>query len=278
MVIKMLIDFHMHSDTSADSKQSIREIYDTAVEKGLHHICITNHMEHSEIRKGDYHQSMTDKEIQRCRSEIDELNKEGKVQVSFGVEIDYADEDEEDIRLFLSEHEFDFVLGSIHYCEGWNLGNPNNNEKMKDIPHRRVIDEYFLLLKNAIKSGLFDVMSHLDIYKRVLDDPGLDELKDEWDEVAELLLKHDIGFEINTSHTKLVEGSTYPGNEIIDYLVGKGIKKITTGSDAHRSEYVGHNISDVLDHLRRIGVTQVYRFEKRLPIPEDICDISHRNQ
>jgi histidinol-phosphatase (PHP family) len=246
---------------------SIREIYEEAVRKGIKKICVTNHHEPSEVSQKNFDYSLTEEKIRQCISEVNELKKDGKCEIFFGIEMSYIEEEEGYIRDFLKKHKFDLVLGSVHYVQGWALGNWSNKEKMKDLDHEELREEYFENLKKAIKTRMFDVMTHLDLYKRVLNEPEFGKLKQYWEEIAELLIQNNVGFEINTSHSKKVPGGTYPDREIIKLMVRKGVKTITIGSDAHRLEDIGRGLADAEALLKTLGVKNVYFFDKRQPKP-----------
>ena len=269
----MLIDFHIHSNTSSDNKMTIKEAYEAAAALGLKHICITNHHEPSEIKKGDYKQSMTAEELENTKNHIEELKKDGRVQIWFGVEMSYTEKEEEYIQSYLAKHSFDFVLGSIHYNAGHIMSDQKTREKLKDAdPY--IIDsirkEYFMNLKKAIRSGLFDAISHPDIYRRAITEIPFSEEKYEWIDVADNLLNSGTGFEINTSQSKTEPDGTYPRREVIELMIRKGVKKITIGSDAHAATDIGRNIGKTENLLKSLGVKEIYRFEKRQPIPEQL--------
>lgn len=273
----MIIDFHIHSDTSSDNKMNIKDIYEAAAAKGIKHICITNHHEPSEITKGDFRQSMTDDELESTKRQIEELKKDSRVKIYFGVEMSYTEENEEYIRKYLAGNGFDFVLGSIHYTNGMVVSDAKNREKMQGKDPAKVRQEYLRLLKKAIKTKLFDVMSHLDIYQRILDDIPFEQAKKDWEEVADLMVENGVGFEMNTSKSKPYSnivpprpGSTYPSKEIIKLLVNRGVRRITIGSDAHALEEIGHELDGATEFLKSIGIKEVYRFEKREAIPEPL--------
>ncbi len=270
MVTTMILDFHIHSNTSSDNKMTIREAYEAAVSAGLKHICITNHHEPFEVKNGEYKQSMTDQELENTKKQICELKKDGRVKIWFGVEMSYTEEEEEDIREYLAKNDFDFVLGSVHYNAGYVMADSRTREKLKNADHNAIRQEYFKNLKKAIKSKLFDVISHLDIYKRAISEVPFSEEKYEWIDVADNLLHCGVGFEINTSHSHKITDGTYPRREVIELLVRKGLKKITIGSDAHTPQDIGRNITKIEELLKSLGIKEVYRFEKREAIPEKI--------
>ncbi|MFC1741226.1 histidinol-phosphatase HisJ family protein [Nanoarchaeota archaeon] len=267
MVIEMLMDFHIHSNVSSDCKMSIREAYESAVEKGIKNICITNHHEPSEVVKGDFQQSLTDENLATYRATVDELKKDGRVNIFFGIEMCYTEDEEEYIKEFLTKHSFDFVLGSLHYVDGIPVSHTEAREEAKDLDHGELYREYLRLLKKAIQTGLFDVIGHIDIYKKAISEPDFESVRAEWEEVASLLVENDTGFEINTSWSRTVPDGMYPDIKILKVLLEKGVKKITLGSDAHHPEHLGRNFESVIKVLKDLGVKQVHIFNKREPKP-----------
>ena len=267
----IITDYHVHSDTSADNKMKLRELYEAAAAKGIKHICVTNHYEMNEVKAGEYKQSMTEEELAAYREEVRELQKDGRVDIAFGIEMGYTEAEEEDIRAFLERNEFDFVLGSVHHSGGHEVAVKDMNKKLKGkIDQKECRDEYFRVLKEGIKSRLFDVMSHLDIYIRAYEEASFSEAKHHWEDIADLLIENDVGFEINTCKPLLFGEGTHPSQEVIEYLVKRGVKLITVGSDAHKPEQVGQGLEDAVGFLKSLGVKYIYRYEKRRPIPEPI--------
>lgn len=252
-----MIDFHIHSDTSRDNRNTIREIYAAAEKKGVKRICITNHHEFSDTT--DYDLTLSDKKIKKCREEIAALR--GSTEVLFGVEMGYDEENEDKIRAFLHTNDFDFVIGSVHFVEGFAVSDSRNSPRFSPTAWK----EYFRLLQKAIVFGEFDVIGHIDVFVKTLRHPGFGALKPRWEEVADLLLQHNTGFEINTSRHLQDPDAFYPEPEVIELLIKKGIRTITYGSDAHTYERIGHNYDKVVALLKSLGVRQLCTFRKRRP-------------
>ena len=79
------------------------------------------------------------------------------------------------------------------------------------------------------------------------------------------MLKHKIGFEINTSRHREAANGFYPHPRVIELLVKKGVRTITYGSDSHVYETIGHNYDRVVALLKSLGITQLCMFTKRKP-------------
>lgn len=250
-----MIDFHIHSDTSLDNKNLIGEIYKKAEEKGLRCICITNHHEFRDT--SGYGLTLSDEKIRICREEISELH--GTTKVLFGVEMGYDESSEEDIRAFLRKNEFDFVIGSVHFVEGLAVSDSRNRGRFSPA----ALDEYFRLLRKAIAFGEYDVIGHIDVFVKTLEYPDFEVLKPRWEEIAELMLEHDTGFEINTSRGLQVSGGFYPDPKVIELFVRKGIRTITYGSDSHTYDRIGHNYDKAVALLKSLGVNRLCMFARR---------------
>ena len=264
----MILDFHLHSNTSPDTKLEVEEIYTEAVRKGIKYVCITNHHEfYNRLSKMGF--TLTEKKLKNCLSDIKQLNLNKNTTLFFGTEIGYWQEYENPIKDFINSVQFDFVIGSVHGLPGLEVSDSRTRFKLVGRPklQRKIVDDYFLKLKEAIKSQLFDVIGHIDIYKRIMPEPKFVNLKVQWEEIADLLIENNVGFEINTSYTnhfgKNPELAVYPSKEIIKLFVQKGVKKITIGSDTHRIEQLGNQIDDVEKYLKSLGVKQICYFEKR---------------
>jgi histidinol-phosphatase (PHP family) len=123
--------------------------------------------------------------------------------------------------------------------------------------------EYFRLLRAAIQSGLFDCMAHIDLFRKNM--PNVPFVAGHWEEVADLLVAHDVGFEINTSYAMKEPGTFHPSFEVAQILVARGARKIAIGSDAHREERVGEGIDATEDVLRSLGLHEACYFGDRVP-------------
>ena len=264
----MISDLHTHSDTSPDNVQTIREIYEAAVKKGLEYICITNHHEFvSQSVKEGY--VLDTEKIRRYKEDFKILPKNRKIQIFFGTEIGYCEDREKETRDFIKAHNFDFVIGSVHWVDQFHVPDSRTRWELKDKPElqREVIEKYFIQVKKAISSGLFDVIGHIDVYKKVIPEPSFETLKGQWTEVADLLVKSKVGFEVNTSYKNYFGEkpvpSIYPSREIIELFLERGVKIITIGSDGHSPDRIGDQIDLVEEMLRGLGVQEICYFKNR---------------
>jgi histidinol-phosphatase (PHP family) len=115
-----------------------------------------------------------------------------------------------------------------------------------------------------VRSGLCDIISHLDVPKRSGRIPGrrgLEELNLTLQEIA----RADLCIEINTSgyrHADLEVKETYPALSIVEQAMKLNIPFIVN-SDAHAPDQVGLKFGEIESLLREKGCRQLARFKQR---------------
>jgi len=161
----------------------------------------------------------------------------------------------------LRQYDFDYVLGSIHFINGWGFDNPANIHEYKKYDLWELYQQYFYTLGQAAGSGLFDVIAHPDLIKKFGFNPGHD-LGGVYREVLQQISDSGACVEINTAGLRVPKNEVYPSPEFIKLCFESKIP-VCLGSDAHRPELVGADFHLVLELLRSIGYNQVVTFNKR---------------
>ena len=261
----MIMDFHTHSNTSFDSVMSVKELIKNAKLKGIKNICITNHYEPKVKDMTGFH--LTEKKLEDYKKELNELKKEiTGINIYFGVEVGYDKDSEKETREFLKNNKFDFVIGSNHFVEEyWVSSKRMMRENDKKYNYFELMNLFFESLKNLIKSDMFDVIRHIDIIRKTIPEYKYENHITEWKEIAKLMKKYDIGFEINTSLGRILGhiDHAYPEKRLRKLLIDEGIDIITIGSDAHKTEDIGNNILEAKASLKELGINKLCIFKQR---------------
>jgi histidinol-phosphatase (PHP family) len=71
-----------------------------------------------------------------------------------------------------------------------------------------------------------------------------------------------MAIEINTSGFLKEIGSQYPDDVIIKEIIQRNIP-LLLGSDAHRPEYIGYMFEEIIEKLRKLGLSHLCIYEKR---------------
>ncbi len=240
-------DYHMHPNLLKKPEQSDLFI-ERAIELGFDEICFTDHMPFTVT--GDEHDRIPFGKVseycEKVREKADEYKD--KIIIKTGIEIDYHPTCIKEIEQVLSAGDFDYIIGSSHLnIAGFNIP----MEKTTRTEFARLVLENYL---SAAKSGYFDTISHLDVYRWVfsaypLIDDGYTYKSNEAiiHQIFEVLQKTGVNLEINAA--PLYKGfdslGAYPENEILNLSKNYNINYIY-GSDAHSFDKVGYEYDNLI--------------------------------
>lgn len=277
-----MIDYHVHPDYSIDAEPfSMADYCRKAVQMGLREICFTTHCEFDPLRRHlDW--------FVRCRGEVLPMHPTGWLDTYFaeimecstffagqgllvkaGLEAGYDRGLERDIENVVNHYPFDFVIGSVHCLD--HVAISSGRESGAYFAGKgpgEVAKAYFTTLREAIQTGLFDVIGHLDIYRRHgfrFLGPEIDEVHREYmEEIFNLMVKTGTGLEINTSSLRHGQGLFCPGQEILNEAARKGVRYFTVGSDCHRLSELGQGVNEAVNLAKKCGLG-ISVYEKRKP-------------
>lgn len=259
----MNFDYHMHTRLS-DGANSHEEMILSAIEKGFgeigfsDHFCIRHKTKWAVTKDGII---TLEKKVKEMREKFGD-----RINILFGLEVDYFPEMEEDLRKTLAQYDFDYVIGSVHYLDNWNY-----DTDLSLYPRYKsdyLYEWYFAELHKAVRSGLFDYMAHPDLIKkhRIWPDTPKTGL---FRETAKIFAAAGAAFEVNTSGKDRPCGEFFPGKEFLTELFNAGVP-VTLGSDSHRADQIGRHFDDAKNLLRETGYHSLVRFKQRKRISEPI--------
>jgi histidinol-phosphatase (PHP family) len=175
-----------------------------------------------------------------------------RVELLVGVEADYLPGTEAAYRALLADPRVDYVLGSVHYFDGFHVYDRRRWRDVTDVDAVHV--RYHQLVRAAARTGLFDVMAHIDAVKG-RGHRASAAIDGEWDETVRVLADTGVAVEINASGYRKC-GEAFPAWEAVERLHAAGVP-LTYGSDAHHPSEVLHGWPDVHAGLLARGVTQL---------------------
>lgn len=241
----MKIDGHTHPNLLKIPSQG-DEFIRCAIELGFDSIIFTDHMPFSVT--GDEHDRIPfGKVSDYCKAVRQLADKYGDViDVRCGIEIDYRKSCEDEIREVLSCGSFDRVLGSSHLnIKGFGIpfGKISRTEYAAE-----VIENYI----SAAESGLFDVMTHIDVYRWVFSENVTYPLEDDGFCVKSIegllrrlfavMEKKDVALEFNAAplFKRFDSDGAYPSADILRVASDYDLRYVY-GSDAHAAHHVGYS-------------------------------------
>lgn len=249
-------DYHMHSSFS-DGRSLPEEYIGYALTAGLSEIGFSDHLSVI-VNLSD--NNMNPANISSYINHLSKLKEETKnIKVRIGLEVDYFEGKEKEIRDFLRKQPLDYVIGSVHY-----LGNNSVDHGKEIYEHENInklFESYFDSVCSAISSGLFDIIGHCDLIRIYGYKPSYDP-EPLYRKLAKTMKEHNVVFEVNTNGRNRPLADFYPNRKYLHIFREENVP-VCVNSDAHMPLRVGQYFDEVYELLRYIGYTEMAIFEKR---------------
>lgn len=264
----MIVDYHMHLRSPTEevdhTVEAAERFVEVARDRGVDEIGFTEHVYYfrqtRELWSLPY-------QLERCVYDLDrycdavlEAKRRG-LPVKLGLEVDYVPGRERETHDLLEPHPWDFLLGSIHWIEGHGIDQEPG--LWAHFPVEEVWRRYFIALRGAARSGLFDVLSHPDLVKIFGRRPRDEHVVLHHEETADAIeAVGNVAVEVSTAGLRKPVGELYPDPELLAACKARGIP-VTTASDAHVPADVGRDFDQAVELLRGAGYETVTVFEAR---------------
>ncbi|WDH97959.1 histidinol-phosphatase [Paenibacillus urinalis] len=266
----MKFDLHTHHFRCGHADGNIRDYVEAGISAGLAAIGISDHTPYfgSEEEQPFPKIAMAKAELRHYVQEVLDIKKEyeGKIDVLLGIESDFFPEVAQIYHETLSKYPFDYIIGSVHSTGGVSIFNKNRWKGLDDQASLQVKEAYYDLIRQSARSGMFQILGHIDAmkgnYPAFADIPASKAI----DETLKVIAEEKIAIEINTSGKTKLCGGWYPADEILERAHYYGVY-VTFGSDAHKPSRVGDEWEEVRTRLIDIGFTEwVYYKQKQIQI------------
>ena len=258
----MLVDYHTHTALCKHADGNAEEYIAHAVQRGLTEIGCSDH---APMPNGfDLQHRMTiDQFHQEYKPAVLALREKykGTIAVKFGLEGDFYPGTESWVREFNSQHEFDYIIGSVHYLGEWGFDNPVFVHRYEEKDVDEVYEQYYQHIKRSAAARLFDIIGHCDLVKKFGHRPSRN-MEEVLREVFKVVKQADMAVEINTSGLRKPVKEVYPSVQILAILKELRIP-LSVGSDAHTPTDVGKNLDVARELVERFGGGKISVFTRR---------------
>lgn len=253
-------DYHMHTALCGHAVGSLREYVQQAINIGLKEIGFSDHapMVHERV----HWVTMDMRQLPLYHRLIDEVKEEfsGKIVIKYALEADFIEGYENKTKEIIDSYPYDYIIGSVHYVNGWAIDDPLTLERWKTADINQVWRDYFHLLRQSAKSGLFHIIGHSDLPKKFGHRPTVD-MTAEVKKTAEVFKESGVAVEINTAGLRKPIAEMYPSLEYLKIYNQAGVP-LTFGSDSHRPEDVGKNFKEAIELAKAAGYREYVSFAK----------------
>lgn len=259
------MNYHIHT-VHSDGENTIDEFVQKAIELGFNEIGFSEHL--VILPSGDVGwESIRPDCLESYMKEVELLRKRNKrvISIKSGLEIEYFPETEVLIKTLISGLEFDYLMGSIHrlgdfqfdltsFIPAW--------QAMKEDEIYEIYRRYFSALNPMIRSGLFDVVAHLDIIKKFGFRPARSPRDEVVEETINLISKEGLCLEVNASGLRHAVGEIYPQSEYLRMCRDRDIP-ITLGTDAHKIEHLESGLEELIKLIENMDYNEITLFDRQ---------------
>lgn len=257
-----MFDFHMHSTVSQDGRSAPEDMVRAAAERGMKEICFTDHIDYQALPLASGWVYDT---AQYSRA-YDHLSTPG-LKIRKGMEFGMAEDNAPLLAAELGKRPYDFVIGSVHFVDGWDVYLP---PYWQTVTVEQAYRDYLEAVYRCVQAHEdFDVLGHLTYICKCSGNPTkaplrYEEHREILDEILKTLAEKGKGMELNTSGI-IKCGFMLPTIDFFRRFKELGGTIVTVGSDAHEAARVGLYNHEACALLREI-FGYVCTFEDRRPI------------
>lgn len=259
-----MVDCHVHSVFSEDSKINFDEAINKALNIGISGITFTDHYEF-EFKRLQF-------DFDKRREAIDKaISKTGNsVKILEGVEIGFHPHILNEIKNLVTQKPWDFVISSVHVVGRDDIA---EEEYYKSKSRNEAIELYLKTIYDSVSlSDYFDVVGHIGYICRYMPYEDKSFSYKDYSDLLEMIFKKIVdkgkGIEVNTaglSERYKEVGTPHPNFDSIKRYLELGGEIITLGSDSHNVDRIGADFAFAAKELKNLGAKYITHFEKRNP-------------
>lgn len=243
----------------------MRAYVEAALALGLDEIAFTDHIPLYFLPGDDPDPTiaMTRAELPGYVDEVLALREEfvGRIDVLLGLEADYAEGHEAALKEILDAHDWDVVLGSVHWVSGDWIDAPNSGVRHEREGSAALWNEYYRLLAKAASTGLFDVLTHFDLPKKFGHRMPAAIAGAEAEAVRAARAAGE-AVEVSSAGLRKAVAEEYPAPPLLARLVAAGVP-IVFSSDAHAPAEVAWGRERIEAAALAAGAREHLSFRKR---------------
>jgi histidinol-phosphatase (PHP family) len=254
-------DYHLHTPLCRHAEGDPVEYAARAVARGLTEIGFSDHAPLPEDDFDDWR--MRGEQLDEYVAAVERARRATpQLRIRLGLEVDYLPGTEAWVRELAARHPWDYFIGSVHYVSReWDIDNPAKRTRWEQQDPWEVWSAYAERLREAVESGLFDLLGHLDLCKKFGHRPERDPTP-LFRPVLEAAARRGTAVEINTAGLRKECREMYPAPALLRLAREVGTP-VTFGSDAHRPDEVGADFPAAVALARAAGYRESARFAGR---------------
>ena len=261
-----MVDAHVHLEKGSYCIEWIQEFIQYALSRKINEIYF---LEHTHIFKecsslyaemsyyNEYQNNWYRKKYENARplkeytDFIDKMKKERfPIKLKFGLEVCYSPEHIKDIENIKNMYSFDFLVGSIHFIDGWAFSHKKQPWRKENSNLNDLYKRYYELVYELVESNLFSGLAHPNSLQCFGAYP-IGDYDAEYNRIARALKENNMYIE-ESSGLAINYGDTELGmsGKMLKAMILQNVQ-ILTASDAHIPQDVGELICEMNDLISK---------------------------
>lgn len=227
----MHIDYHTHHERCGHAVGKLEEYVQRGIALGLQQLGLSDHLPLIHVNPETYYPEMAMPlaELPRYVEECLNLKERyrGKIELRVGLEADYIEGYEEQIRELLSPYPWDYLIGSVHFLGEWDITDHRQTHGWEGKDVMEVYRRYYDAVRKSALSGLYDIIGHMDVIKRFGYGPQTPEGKAEVRELEldalRAIASSGIAMELNASGLSKPCAEMFPAEHVLQQALALSI-------------------------------------------------------
>ncbi|MDB4408659.1 histidinol-phosphatase [Akkermansiaceae bacterium] len=258
----MPADYHTHTPLCKHAEGEPEAYIDAAIAAKVSEYGISDHAPQRPEPFDDWRMLVEDLPIYIEWITKAQAHAGDRLAVRAGLECDWLPDCQQWIIDLHNVFDWDHLIGSIHYLDGWDFDNPTWLGRWAETDVEDAWTTYWKEYEKMAQSGLFDFLGHPDLIKKFSYQPKGD-LKRFYEPTIQALVDTDSAIELNTAGFHKPCAEQYPSFKFLELAASAKIP-ITLSSDAHAPTEVARDFDKGVQLLKDAGFTSTCLFQKRL--------------
>ena len=263
-MLRKLVDYHTHTVRCGHAEGTMEAYLEAALAAGIREYGFSCHIPMYWLpeEKRDPGIAMRMDELEAYVEDVLRMRlRYPEIPIRLGIEADFIPGREEDLVKVLEPYPWDYVIGSVHFIGDWDFDNPASVNRYAEWDISELYAKFFTLETMAARSGLFDIMAHIDLIKKFGHRPSHD-LGRLYADVAQVMADAGVAIELSTAGLRKPVREIYPNPQLLKECCDRNVPLVIS-SDAHKPSEVAWGFEGALEVARAAGYTSLARFEGR---------------
>ena len=265
--LRTTTDYHVHTARCGHAGGAMRAYVEAAIARGLSEIAFTDHvplyfLPGEDPDPGDRHDARAS-----CPGYVEEVRAlstefAGRIDVLLGLEADYAEGHEAALAAILASHDWDVVLGSVHWVKGDWIDAPRSGARHEREGSAALWSEYYRLAREGGGGRASSTSSPTSTSRRSSATGCRRKPRTPRPRAIRAAQAAGVAVEVSSAGLRKTVAEEYPSPPLLTRLVAAGVP-IVFSSDAHAPAEVAWGRERIEAAATAAGATEHLSFRRR---------------